>query len=61
MPDLNKNNIFQPMLKLVRHPLSYLLQEMMDNDVFGSCILGIGNSIGELHNKWKRQLQLKLI
>ncbi|KAJ8552756.1 hypothetical protein K7X08_020149 [Anisodus acutangulus] len=36
-------------------------KEMMDNDVFGCCIFGISNSIGELHNKWKRQLQLKLI
>ncbi|XP_060203458.1 uncharacterized protein LOC132631772 [Lycium barbarum] len=36
-------------------------KEMMDDDAFGCCIAGIGNSIGELHNKWKRQLQLKLI
>ncbi|KAJ8536714.1 hypothetical protein K7X08_035115 [Anisodus acutangulus] len=35
-------------------------KEMMDNDAFGCCIFGISNSIGELHNKWMRQLQLKL-
>ncbi|TMW88106.1 hypothetical protein EJD97_019030 [Solanum chilense] len=48
--------------KTVQMQKQSISKEMLeDDDVFGSCILGIGNSIGELHNKWKRQLQLKLI
>ncbi|CAN4080799.1 unnamed protein product [Withania somnifera] len=47
--------------KTIQMQKQSISKEMMDNDVSGCCILGIGNSIGELHNKWKRQLQLKLI
>ncbi|KAM3320113.1 hypothetical protein P3S67_007313 [Capsicum chacoense] len=47
--------------KTVQMQKQSISKEMMDDDVFASCMLGIGNTIGELHKKWKRQLQLKLI
>ncbi|XP_009792589.2 uncharacterized protein [Nicotiana sylvestris] len=47
--------------KTVQMQKQSISKELMDDNAFGCCIFGIGNSIGELHNKWKRQFQLKLI